>query len=68
MERLAVLTELDRRMLEALQPGAQPFGRLPALLEPVRERLAGSLYRVMNEVTTRLAGEIADAVYRHDRI
>jgi len=41
--------------------------RLPALLEPVRERLAGSLYRVMNEITTRLAGEIADAVYRHDR-
>jgi len=41
--------------------------RLPALLEPVRERLAGSLYRVMNEVTTRLAGEIADAVHRHDR-
>jgi hypothetical protein len=40
---------------------------LPALLEPVRERLARSLYGVMNEVTMRLASEIADAVYRHDR-
>ena len=40
---------------------------LPALLEPVRERLARSLYGVMNEVTVRLASEIADAVHRHDR-
>jgi len=40
---------------------------LPALLEPVRGRLARSLYGVMNEVTMRLASEIADAVYRHDR-
>lgn len=39
---------------------------LPALLEPVRERLARSLYGVMNEVTVRLASEIADAVYRHE--
>ena len=67
MERLAVLTELDRRMLEAFSLALGHSVRLPALLEPVRERLAGSLYRVMNEVTTRLAGEIADAVHRHDR-
>jgi hypothetical protein len=40
---------------------------LPALLEPVRERLTRSLYGVMSEVTVRLASEIADAVYRHDR-
>jgi hypothetical protein len=40
---------------------------LPALLEPVRERLARSLYGVMSEVTTRLASEIAAAVCRRDR-
>ena len=67
MERLAVLTELDRRMPEAFSLALGHSVRLPALLEPVRERLEGSLYRVMNEVTTRLAGEIADAVYRHER-
>ena len=38
--------------------------RLPALLVPLRERLAQSLYSVMNEVATRLVSEVAGIVYR----
>lgn len=38
--------------------------RLPALLVPLRERLAQSLYSVMNEVAVRLANEVAAIVYR----
>lgn len=65
--------ELERCLLKVLELYVQEslmlshVVSLPALLEPVRERLARSLYGVMNEVTTRLASEIADAVYRHDR-
>ncbi len=38
--------------------------RLPALLVPLRERLAQSLYGVMNEVAQSLAREVAGIVYR----
>jgi len=38
--------------------------RLPALLVPLRERLAQSLYSVMNEVAVRLANEVATIVHR----
>jgi hypothetical protein len=65
--------ELERRLLEVLELYVQEslaLGRsvsLPALLAPVRERLARSLYGAMNEVALRLASEIADAVCRRDR-
>ena len=36
--------------------------RLPALLTPLRERLAGSLYGVMNDAATRLANDLARVV------
>lgn len=38
--------------------------RLPALLVPLRERLAQSLYSVMNDVALSLAKEVAGIVYR----
>jgi hypothetical protein len=38
--------------------------RLPALLAPLREPLAHSLYNVMNDAAKRLANELAGAVYR----
>ena len=38
--------------------------RLPALLVPLRERLAQSLYSVMNDVAVRLANEVVGIVYR----
>lgn len=38
--------------------------RLPVLLVPLRERLAQSLYSVMNDVAVRLANEVAGIVYR----
>lgn len=38
--------------------------RLPALLVPLRERLAQSLYGVMNDVALRLANEVAGIAYR----
>lgn len=41
--------------------------RLPALLTPIRERLAKSLYEVMNETAVRLAGELSSCVFRPDR-
>lgn len=65
--------ELEQCLLEVLELHVQEslaLSRsvsLPALLDPVRERLAGRLHGVMNEVTARLAREIADAVHRHDR-
>lgn len=65
--------ELEQRLLEVLDLYVQESlalshsVSLPALLEPVRERLARGLHGVMNEVTVRLAREIADAVHRRDR-
>ena len=65
--------ELEQGLLEVLELYAQESlvlshsVSLPALLEPVRERLARRLYGVMNEVAVRLASEIAAAVYRRDR-
>lgn len=41
--------------------------RLPALLVPLRERLAKSLYEVMNDTATRLAQELGACVFRPDR-
>lgn len=41
--------------------------RLPALLAPLRERLARSLHGVMSEVGTQLAREVDGAVHRHGR-
>lgn len=41
--------------------------RLPALLVPLRERLAKSLYDIMNDTATRLAQELAGCVFRPDR-
>lgn len=38
--------------------------RLPALLVPLRESLAQSLYRIMNDVAVGLAKEVASIVYR----
>ena len=64
--------ELKQRLLEVLDLYAHESMALshsvslPAPLEPVRERLARSLYGVMSEVTLRLSGEIAEAVHRHD--
>ena len=42
--------------------------RLPGLLVPLRERLAKSLYDVMNDTAIRLARELASCVYRPDRL
>lgn len=41
--------------------------RLPALLVPLRERLAKSLYEIMTDTAQRLARELAGCVYRPDR-
>ena len=41
--------------------------RLPALLAPVRERVAQNLFATMNDAATRLAAELARTVYRSDR-
>ena len=41
--------------------------RLPALLAPLRERVAQSLFTIMDDVATRLAAELARTVYRSDR-
>ena len=41
--------------------------RLPALLVPLRERLAQSLYDIMKDAASRLARELAGCVYRPDR-
>ena len=38
--------------------------QLPALLVPVRERIAQSLYEIMSDVARRLAGELTVAVFR----
>ena len=61
--------ELERLLLElmrlyALETKALSRSlRLPALLVPLREKLAQSLYDVMNEVAVRLAREVAAIVY-----
>lgn len=41
--------------------------RLPALLTPLREQLAGGLYRVMNAAAIQLASDLARVVYRRER-
>mgnify|MGYP001563596470 FL=1 len=41
--------------------------RLPALLTPLREQLAGGLHRVMNAAATRLACDLTHVVYRRGR-
>jgi hypothetical protein len=38
--------------------------QLPALLVPLRERIAQSLYEIMSDVARRLAGELSLAVFR----
>lgn len=39
---------------------------LPAVLAPVRDHLAQSLFAIMDDVARRLAGELARAVYRRE--
>jgi hypothetical protein len=41
--------------------------RLPALLVPLREGIARSLYQVMNDVASRMAREVTATVYRPGR-
>lgn len=41
--------------------------RLPALLAPLRERAAQSLWEIMDDAARRLAGELARAAYRSRR-
>jgi len=41
---------------------------LPRLLVPLRERLAKSVYEVMNDTANRLAQELSGCVYRPDRL
>jgi hypothetical protein len=41
--------------------------QLPALLVPLRERLAQALRHVMREVAARMASDIARAVHRRRR-
>lgn len=56
---------LDLLRLYALETRALSRSvRLPALLTPVRERIAQSLYGVMNDTAQRLAGELTGTVYR----
>jgi len=38
--------------------------QLPALLVPLRERIAQSLYEIMSDVGRRLAGELSVGVFR----
>jgi hypothetical protein len=38
--------------------------QLPALLVPLRERIAQSLYESMSDVARRLAGELSVGVFR----
>jgi hypothetical protein len=38
--------------------------QLPALLVPLRERIAQSLHEIMNDIARRLAGELSVAVFR----
>lgn len=38
--------------------------KLPALIVPLREHIAQSLYEIMNDVSKRLAGELSGAVFR----
>lgn len=62
--------ELERLLFELLQLYASETRilsrsvRLPVLLAPVRERIAKSLYVIMNDTAKRLAAELAGVVYR----
>jgi hypothetical protein len=38
--------------------------QLPALLVPLRERIAQGLFEIMSDVARRLAGELSVAVFR----
>ncbi len=63
-------TELERLLLDLLRLYALETRvlsrsvRLPALLAPIRERVAQSLHGIMNDTAKRLAGELAGVVYR----
>lgn len=65
--------ELEQRLLEILELyiretlALSHSVRLPALLAPLRARLARSLDDVMHEVAKRLAGEIASGTHRSGR-
>lgn len=62
--------ELERLLFDLLQLYALETRilsrsvRLPALLAPVRERIAQSLHGIMNDTAKRLAAELAGVVYR----
>lgn len=62
--------ELERLLLDLLRLYAvetRVLSRsvhLPALLIPLRERVAQSLHGIMNDTAKRLAGELAGVVYR----
>ncbi len=66
--------EFERLLHELLRLYAQETQalsrslRLPALLVPLRERLALSLYDIMNDTASRLARELAGAVYGSARV
>jgi hypothetical protein len=65
--------DLDRLLHEMLRLYAMETRalsrsvRLPALLTPVRERVAQGLFTIMNDVATRLTTELVHTVYRSDR-
>lgn len=62
--------ELDQLLLDLLRLYALETRilsrsvRLPALLTPIREHIAHSLYEVMNNTARRLASDLAGTVYR----
>jgi hypothetical protein len=62
--------ELERLLLDLLQLYALETRilsrsvRLPALLAPLRERIAQSLQGIMNDMAKRLAAELVGVVYR----
>ncbi len=65
--------ELERDLHEMLKLYASETNalsrsvRLPALLTPLREQLAGGLNRVMNAAAAQLARDLARVVYRRGR-
>jgi hypothetical protein len=62
--------ELERLLIDLLQLYALETRilsrsvRLPALIAPLRERIAQSLQGIMNDMAKRLAAELAGVVYR----
>lgn len=65
--------ELERELYEMLRLYALETNalsrsvRLPAVLAPLRERLARGLHNAMNDAATRLAGDLSRIVYRRAR-